>query len=381
MSLTRGRQLELGLLLALCLFLPLYEAPKSLAWLAYVGVWLANRVVARDFGGRWDFWDSLIAAWIGSAFLAAAFAGLRGSEWHGALDVLRYGSVLWTLRRSRFSQREIEWVLGMLVASVVAGLALGYARMAAGTAARLELNSVGHVNHTAIYLAMALGLCVSWLFIGSLGAGAAALVILVSLFVTQSRAGLGAGLLTMLVLGVAWWRRSRRPLALAVAVLLATALVGMFGATGIFEKQMAQLEAGDVLNYRDRVWHIAITTWERHPWFGVGMDNFALVTRGEEEPYRSLFPHAHNLFLNTLAERGAVGAAALAAVLLALLVALVRRRPSASDGDDEWLPWGAAAGAWIVTCVAGLVNTTLHHEHGLLACLLFGCWLARLPRR
>jgi len=43
-------------LLALAFFLPLWEAPKNLASLAFVLVWLANRIRARDFGGRWDVW-------------------------------------------------------------------------------------------------------------------------------------------------------------------------------------------------------------------------------------------------------------------------------------------------------------------------------------
>ena len=61
-----SRRLEIGALLALCFFLPLYEAPKNIFWALYVVVWIANRVRARDFGGRWDLWDSLIAAWIAS---------------------------------------------------------------------------------------------------------------------------------------------------------------------------------------------------------------------------------------------------------------------------------------------------------------------------
>ena len=47
-SLPMSRRLEIGLLLALCIFLPLYEAPKNLAWLAYALVWSANRVRERD---------------------------------------------------------------------------------------------------------------------------------------------------------------------------------------------------------------------------------------------------------------------------------------------------------------------------------------------
>ena len=36
---------------------------------------------------------------------------------------------------------------------------------------------------------------------------------------------------------------------------------------------------------------------------------------------------------------------------------------------------------WIVTAGIGTVNTTLHHEHGLLAALLLGLWLSTLHAR
>jgi hypothetical protein len=68
-------------------------------------------------------------------------------------------------------------------------------------------------------------------------------------------------------------------------------------------------------------------------------------------------------------------------VLLTWAGYLVRYLPRRDSADDEWLLWGAAASAWIVTAGAGLVNTTLHHEHGILAALLLGLWLSRLRAR
>src|SRR5216684_7641886 len=117
-----SRRVEIGLLLALCIVLPLYEAPKNLAWAAYVVVWLANRARARDFGGPWDLWDTLIVAWMVSGLVVAPFAGLHGGEWRAALDVLRNAAVLWTVKRSRLNEAETRAVLGSLVASVLIGL-------------------------------------------------------------------------------------------------------------------------------------------------------------------------------------------------------------------------------------------------------------------
>ena len=44
---------ELGLLVAFCVFLPLVEVWKNLALVSYAIAWLMNRVRSRDFGGRW----------------------------------------------------------------------------------------------------------------------------------------------------------------------------------------------------------------------------------------------------------------------------------------------------------------------------------------
>jgi O-antigen ligase len=389
------RQAEIGLLVALCFFLPLYEAPKNLAWAAYLLMWLVNRTLARDFGGRWDGWDGLIAAWLGSGILVAVFAGLQGNEWRGALDLVRYGSVLWLLKRSRFSEREERWVLGALVTSTLVGLAMGYAALWRGTEPTLQLNSVGHVNHTAIYLAIMLGVSVAWLFIGRWPAVAAgvALAVLVSLFVTASRGAIGIALVTVAVLAIAWWRRSRLPALLASALVTASVIFVLAGDPEMLRKHEGKEGMQKLLAYRDGAWRVALEAWRHYPWFGVGMDNYSLVTRERVKAWRGEagrdydaadymeFPHGHSLLLNTLAERGIVGTAPLAAVLIAWGIALVRRRPARGAPDDHWLLWAAAASAWLVTVGVGTVNTTLHHEHGLLAAVLLGLWLARFSQR
>jgi O-antigen ligase len=393
---------ETGLLIAFCVFLPLFEAPKNLAWLGYVGAWLLNRTRARDFGGRWDPWDSLFAFWIASGYLVAAFSGLKGSELGGAHELARYALLGWMVKRAGYGAKEIRWVLGALVASTVAGLAYGYWRIwsGAGKSGTLQLHSVGHVNHTAIYLAIVLGVCASWLFARwqawAAGRRTVALAVcalgVVSLIVTASRGAVVAGLLLLLILACAWWPRWRAPLiASLAAVTLAGAALVYFNPE-VMRKQEVNAAAQNVLANRDGIWRMAMVAWERYPWFGVGMDNYSLISHELVRAWRSeagrdydaaryvRFPHAHNLFVNALAERGAVGFAALAAVLLAWLVALIRERPRPQDADLAWLAWGGAASAWFVTVGVGMVNTTLHHEHGLLAVLLLGLWLSTLPR-
>jgi O-antigen ligase len=387
-----NRKLELALLVAFCTFLPLYEAPKTIFWLAWLLAWGINRARERDFGGPWDLWDTLVVAWIGSGFAVAAFAGLHGAEWRAPLDLVRYGGLLLAVRRTRYSATELRWVLGALVASTLVGLAMGYRALWGGAAEQLQLNSVGHVNHTAIYLAIMLGVCVSWLFAGPQRAlaAAASLVVLVSVFVTASRSAVLAALVVLPILGAGWWPRSRMPLKVASVVALLAVAGAVGGGAEVIKKHIADVEAHNMLSFRDGIWRTGLAAFERFPLFGVGMDNYSRITPAEVKAWRQqagedfdprLYrqsAHGHSLVFTTLAERGLVGAAALAAVLLAWLVFLVRRRPRAGDADELMVLWGAAAAAWLVTVIVGLVNTTLHHEHALLAVLLLGLWLSRL---
>jgi O-antigen ligase len=392
---------EQGALVGLAFFLPLYEAPKNILWLAFVVLWLANRVRAphfpRGFGGRWDGWDTLLALWIASGFAAAAFAGLHGDEWRSAIDIVRYGGVLWLLKRSGYPARAWGALLGALLAGTVVTLAQGYWKLlVAGSTDVLTLNSVGHVNHSAVYMSIMLGVALMalrayWSASGwALRALGAALVALfaVSVLWMQSRGAAGAAFVIALVLLFAYTARRRGSFH---RLVIAAALV--VGATlalkpQVLEKNTRMIEEGKFLNVRDGAWRVGLAAWREFPLFGVGMDNFGRIGPEEVQAWKAkrgepferdayLFTsHGHSLYVNTLAERGLVGLAVLLAVLAAWAAALVRRLPQADASPLAWTFWGSASGAWIAAVLEGTVNTTLHHEHALLSMLLLGAWLS-----
>ena len=160
-------QLETFAIFAFAFVLPQFEAPKNLLWVAYVLLWAANRWRVRDFGGPWDSWDSLIAVWVASAYASAIFAGLHRAEWMSAFDVVRYGSVLWMMRRSGYSEVTLRYLLACVILGTLAALLRGYYQIlfvprADGQPRFLGLNSVGHVNHSAIYVAISFGAALAW---------------------------------------------------------------------------------------------------------------------------------------------------------------------------------------------------------------------------
>jgi O-antigen ligase len=218
-------------------------------------------------------------------------------------------------------------------------------------------------------------------------------LVFASLVPTWSRAAIAAGVLVILAIALAWWPRWRLPL-VASAAGIAVAAVLLFGSGAeVVRKQAEYAASGKLLSFRDDIWRAGLVAWEKYPWFGIGKDNYHRITEEQLRSWSSesgrpfdaakfiYVPHAHSLYVNTLVERGIAGVATLIAVLGAALYALLRYRPRPAEDDIAWLLWGGAAGAWIVTAGVGIVNTTLHHEHGLLAALLLGLWLSTLRPR
>ena len=396
---------EFALLLALAFFLPLREAPKNIIWLAYVVTWFVNRVFAargeRDFGGPWDRWDSLLLAWLATGYLAALFAGIptpEHNEWGGVNDLVRNLLLAWCVRRAGYTRAQALAVFGMLVASAALGTVEAlWNWKVAGIKRKLELVSVGHVNHSAIYLVICLGLGLGalpaiWRAVPRWGAVLLALALAlvgVGAFIADSRAAAGVALLLTVLIGAALARGlslgSRAWLLAGVVLLTGLTVGGVSGLTRHFE-----MAPGNTLTERDLIWNRALVAVRAHPWFGVGMDNFSRITdarlknwlaaegRVYEPSAYTGAPHAHSLYVNTLTERGAVGLGVLLLVLGVWGHALWRHRPRGGNYATDaagMACWCAAFSGWLVTVAIGFVNTTLHHEHAMLALLTLTLWL------
>lgn len=392
-------RLEYAALMGLGFVLPLVEAPKNLLWFAYVCLWFFNRTRGRDFGGTWDRWDTVIALWILSGFLSIPLGGIHTGDWSANNDVLRYGSLLWLLKRSRYDEAALQPVFFALIAGALAALAWGYYGIATHEHYLLGLTSVGHVNHSAIYVAIVFGATLAaaraWWRSTTTPKRVLGLVVLailvISLVVMQSRGALAAAAIAALLLLAAYSWRLRHGLRL-IAVCAALGVVAMTAVLAvkpeILEKRDAFGKQLTFISYRDVIWRTGVAAWREFPLFGVGTDNYSRIGIGDLERWCAkrgeVFdktryepaPHAHNLYVNTLAERGLVGLVSLLALLFVWLAELTRRIPEANAPPAYWTWWGGAASAWLVTVLVGTVNTTLHHEHALLAMLFLGGWLS-----
>lgn len=394
---------EFALLLALAFFLPLREAPKNVFWLAYLIAWVIARARERDWGGRLDAWDALVAGLVASGYLAALFGGIHrgdGNEFLAVNDIWRYGLLFACMRRGGYDDAQKLLLLGMLIAScVIAELEAIWNWKVVAKRSALELFSVGHVNHSAIYMAICLGIAAglaagAWPRLSAAwraALGCSILALVSGLFLGGSRA---AGAVAMaLVLAAAFIAaRAARAGRLAWLAALLVILVGVvLGGTSALKRQIEWSATNYTLAQRDLIWNRGLVGWHAHPVFGLGVENYGAFPERQLKAWVAEqgkayvpgdyagSPHAHSLYLNTLVERGLVGLAALLALLAAWGVLLVRGWRDARGGGTPLVYWMASASGWFVTVVIGFANTTLHHEHAMLAFLTLA--LTALPAR
>jgi O-antigen ligase len=263
-----------------------------------------------------------------------------------ALPILRANTVgLLLFFATAFSIRDRRaalWVVGGLAASgALVGAVAAYEHWSGAVTTEGFFSSSGHIVSRA-----AAGF-------GTANALGGFLVILVpflaagALLVQKGRS-LFLGALVLAVLGI-WASYSRgallglavvplffvprRYLAWAIPTLIVFALVAT---PGLVKERFSELSSSspDVATRVD-IWTTARDIWEQHPLIGVGVGGFPLAYSEAHLPGKQFLPgtifqpppHAHNLFLQQLAETGLLGFFSLIVVLvLALHTSLMVRR-------------------------------------------------------
>ncbi|HAO93758.1 MAG TPA: hypothetical protein DCR11_07740 [Deltaproteobacteria bacterium] len=356
-----AERLDLAGLFIMAVALPLSEGAKNIGFaVAVLGFLLSFRrkrgliITAFGFG--------LLALFLSGALSTITALDQRASV-KGLWDVFRYGMVFLVAANSVITEGEGRAVIWGLLASLAIGGLWGAAVMqSAGKP--LEILSLGHSNHTGIFVSMAAAVSLCLFLFGrgrserALFAFATAFFMIILLF-TASRGAFLAFMAAAIAILAFRYSCSKVKAAALLAVLVICTI-------GYFYSPL-NVKSGAYDSERFKIWRISMRSFEAHPLSGIGLNNFYLS--GSE----MTLSHAHNLYVNTLVQNGVIGAAALAAVLAGAATLLWKARGlRCADPLYGRTVWYGALGVYVIVIVAGLTNTTLHHEHAIFFTLAMG---------
>lgn len=367
---------------------PLLEAPKNIGMGLTLLVFIAWTIKTKSYSFKG--WDIFFLLFLIAPFIGVPFAS-EPTKFGVVGDILRYTLFGWIVYRAGFSETQRLGVAFWATLGTAIGLVYGaWAHYINGVGDFWTLNSVGHVNHAAIYNAIITGMALTTLLTywrtftlaNRLMWLAMLLLCLVFVVAGESRATFGAVFAMMLGLGIVFARKNLKILFGAVGTIVLLIVVALVADVRVVAKQETNNSHNIVLSYRDTIWKAGLEEAKKHPLFGVGKENFGdIYIEGEGftgETHHS--SHAHNIYVNTLTEGGIWGLGWLLALFGGVGIGLLRNLPGKASSTAHWAAWGYGASALCITMVVGLVNTTFHHEHGNLAMLCFALWLAGIQQ-
>jgi O-antigen ligase len=383
--------IEQTFLLVLVVALPLFESPK---WIALTGFLTAAAIRHATLGGMPR---SLAPLWAALAVLMAAMisglAAFAESGW-GSLDPLSGAGeillVLLTLLAALYGGYDIRFrrlaLWATVSATAVAGAWTVWSHWGKPEPLSTML-SLGNVNTAALYVTLATTAMAALLAdaVQRWSPSALPLVAMLAIGVITlidlgSRTGmlsivLGVGMVGLLCLG-RWG-----PAALAGGLGLLS--VGIWLRSPRLVEKFDSIELAGLAGLdaaRAPIWEFGAEVFLRNPLIGVGWGNFRQVDRAalgfhvDPESILAHADHAHNQYLNILAEGGLIGFAAVAAFFGALVWRLWTIRPKRPAASPVWLAGVAALPAMLA---GGLFEIFLVAEIALLLAILIG--LAAAP--
>jgi O-antigen ligase len=396
--------LDLVMLSLLILSLPSLEAPKNIFLIGFLVTRLTSEIIQFKKGVRlWLGWDTIFSMIVFTAFLSTLYAGMPHlEEWKGYGVLMTAILTGWFLSRAQYSRENYQGLFKLIILGSIPPLLWGlYQYLIIHTKNDLQLHSVGHVNHSAIYLVMIFGASLGWFLsqynldkfkfklsnLYILGIGILSLIFFISLIIGQSRGAFSVGIFLGLILIYFLGKNSKIKIAGIISIITIVTL-SIILKSGVVEKQIAQQNAHRILSSRDKVWNVSIEASRIYPLFGIGLSNWHFITleqlqksveaRGEKfNSDNYLFPgHSHNIYLSALVERGIVGLLVTILFMIFWMKHLISTFNWAKKTREAAYLWAGSLSAWVATYGIGFVNTTFHHEHAILACLFLGLYLS-----
>jgi len=330
-----------------------------------------------------------LAGWVAVSVAAVPAAFRTGFAVYDLLGVLAGGAVAvlgarWL--RDRGGRRAAGTLL-IAATLAVTGYALlqyagiDYVRWALDYGGRRPVATMGNPNFLAGHLVTILPLAVV-LLLGERGTfaktacGAAFAASAATIFVSQTRGAWIAAVVSLAVTG--WILRRHVPALLAANARWLMALAAVAALAGVVEiarnpamrERVATLAHPDVSAHARRLsyWHACLRLWREHPVAGLGAGSFrhgyalelaAVLPKADQAEFVHSYSevHAHNDWLEMLAERGILGAGLFIWVVAAAVRCALR---GLRRGAAEARLAAGLCGGFVALGVHALFNLPLH---------------------
>ena len=384
---TLNLTVEQSFLLVLLAVLPLFESPKSIALAGYLIAAAVRHLLFRHVGS-FGVIGWAVLAFVGAA-LASGLAACASTGWDEARRLTGTGEII---------------TCSMALLAALAGgyddrfrrLALWTALVAAGATSVWMIGlhwqegsrpdgvlSLGNVNTAALYMSLTMTATAA-LLADALATRRAAMAVATSLALVVQLLllidlGSRTGLLTMIVgLGAICLSclGRRGGIVFLGAVSVCVPIIWLRNQQLLEKFGQINLDGLDgLVGARADMWRLGAAVFIENPVLGVGwrniryVDSQALGFDFAPDSEAANADHAHNQFLNLLAEGGVVGFIVLAVLAGLVLSRLRRARPAVSAVSPVWL---TGIGVLPALLAGGLFELVMVAEVALLAVLVLG---------
>lgn len=356
--------------------LPLSEAAKNIGFAVSLALYLTLLLLHDRQRPALPLVGLGLLGLFGATVLSALASEYPYPAARGVWEVFRHASFFFiALRAFRLDGDIGRFVAAIAVGTGAAALVFFYQYFLVGMPL-FRFLSIGGKNASAQFLVMVLLLLLSVLAVVRVEArerwalAAAVIALLLVLGISEARTMWIAFI--VLGFGLTIWLR-RWWVAVAVVVLVGVVTVVAIQDQAVRERLAYLSKARNFLRFSERpvVWQQSLRIWRDHPWFGVGPRAFKIDEDVSRDPVRSRYGiegtqgQAHNLWVHTAAEMGAVGLLALFGWMAAVGISLwsLHLIPL-----DPWVRalWVGTVGAFGAMMIAGVTEPAIGYEHSLL---------------
>ena len=311
-------------------------------------------------------------AFVITSIISAILAINSYEGFKGAYDVFRIMFLFLIFRDIKLEKEDINIFLNILYIATILTLFYGLYQYFTHQKIHLELKSIGYYNHSAIFLLIVFILSLTFFLkeYEKLNITKKIFLILVSIltfigiFIGGSRAAMGTSIIMILFIFFLTGKINKRFIFYFIAffiIAIAVALINNY--------TLSRIHQGLDDNGRIILWISSIKGWLEHDiLFGIGPNNAHYINPQIYFPntYFTQITHSHNTFLTFLLEKGIFGLLFYTIFIIAIFLKLIKNLKLNSNALTI-----SALAIWLMNLIISFVNTTFHHENGLLMALIW----------